>query len=90
MSLSFLRDAITKALQERVDAATNRAINLRVHAESTADGYALIQADALAEARAFATAAQVVVDEYRKMTETAVKPEDAPMAQQQRRENVYG
>lgn len=74
MSLSYLRDAVVKKLQERVDAATNRAINMRVNMESRADGYALAQSDALSEARAYAAAQQLVIEEYKRLTEAEKMP----------------
>lgn len=70
MSLSFFRDALTAKLQERVDAAAGRAINMRVHADSRVDGYALLQTDTLAEARTYAEAAKIVIEEYKRLTET--------------------
>lgn len=69
MSLSYLRDAIVQRLQTEVDKATNDAVNMRVHQESTSDNYALKQVDTLAAARAFAAAARVVIEEYAKMVE---------------------
>lgn len=75
MSLSYLRDAVLKKLQERVDAATMRAINMRVNMESRADGYALSQADSLSEARAYAEAAKLVIEEYKRLTEAEKMPQ---------------
>lgn len=72
MSLSHLRDSIIKHLTEAADSAANRAINMRVHAATQADGYALTQADCLSEARTYTEAARIVLAEYKKMTETPV------------------
>lgn len=89
MSLSFFREAISKKLQERVDVASTRAINMRVHAESSADGYALVQADTLAEARAFAEAINIITTEYKRMTETT-PTEKEPAKNTQPKEKIYG
>lgn len=75
MSLSYLRDAIIKTLQARADAATNRAINMRVRPAShdipamSADEYALYQTDVLSEARTYAEALRLVGAEYAKLIE---------------------
>jgi hypothetical protein len=75
MSLSVLRDSIQRKLQERADAATSRAINMRVRPGSadipamSCEEYALTQVDSLTEARVYMMAMQIVTDEYRRMTE---------------------
>ena len=80
MSLHFLRDNIARRLQERADNASTRAINMRVRPASEAipamscEEYALLQVDALTEARIYMQAILVVTEEYRRMTE----PEKAP------------
>lgn len=89
MSLSLLRDNITKKLGDRVDAASTRAINMRVNVDSHTDGYALVQADTLAEARTYAEAAKIVQEEYKRLTE-APKIEDAPQVAQKQKEKIYG
>lgn len=91
MSLSHFRDSITNKLQERVDAAAARAINVRVNVETTSDGYALVQADTLSEARAYAEAAKIVLQEYKRMTE-APETEPAPeteMQTQAKQKDIY-
>lgn len=75
MSLPVFKDSINRKLQERADAATTRAINMRVRPASetipamSCEEYALGQIDALTEARVYMLAMQVVTDEYRRMTE---------------------
>lgn len=70
MSLSHFRDSINAKFQDKIDGAAQRAINMRVHANTRVDGYAMIQADTLAEARAFGEAMNIVTAEYKRMTET--------------------
>lgn len=86
MSLSVFRDSIRNALQERADSATTRAINMRVRPGGggipamSCEEYALMQVDALTEARVYMLAVQVVTDEYRRMTEPekAQQPVEEP------------
>lgn len=89
MSLSFLRESIIKSLQERTDKLAQSAIDMRVHHEMSADTYAMLQIDILAQARAYADAMRVVTAEYKKLTES-----DAPVPEiekkQQKVESVYG
>ncbi len=89
MSLSILRDAVAKKFQERVDKAAERAINMRVHAESHTDGYALVQADTLAEARAFGEAIKLLTDEYKRLTEAPQTQQDVAETPKVR-EKIYG
>lgn len=89
MSLSQFRDSITAKLQDKVDALSTAAINMRVHPEMSSDMYAMLQLDKLAEARAFASAAKIVIDEYKRMTE-APPTEDSPKPQEQVKANIYG
>lgn len=77
MSLSYLRDAVLKRLQDRVDTVVQSAIDMRVQSMKM-DEYAMLQVDKLAEARALATAALIVGEEYKRLTEPAPKPEDQP------------
>jgi stage V sporulation protein SpoVS len=91
MTLSFLRDAITKRLQDKVDAAGARAINMRVHTAATADGYALVQVDTLAEARAFAEAVKIVIEEYKRLVEQTVAETPGEVPQGTKKEtSIYG
>lgn len=95
MSLSYLRDAVIKRLQDKVDAAAEKAINMRVHQSSTADGYALTQADTLAEARAFAEAQKIIIDEYKRLTDAPETRDETPEAEttapkQNKETSIYG
>ncbi len=90
MSLSYLRDAIIQRLQTEVDRSTNDAVNMRVHLETTSDNYALKQVDTLASARAFATAARVVIEEYQKMVEPEKNPAETRPATEKIKGPVYG
>lgn len=75
MSLSYLRDNITKQLQERADAASTRAMNNHPSTHSSADTYAMQSVDALSEARAYLTAIQIVSAAYKDMIEPEKKPD---------------
>ena len=90
MTLAFLRDAITKVLQDRVDALAQSAIDMRVHPEMRSDTYALVQADKLAQARAFAEAAKIVVQEYKKLTEAPAADAPKDVEQPKVKEKPYG
>lgn len=76
MSLSHYRDSIVAELEKAGDSAANKAINTRVHPQMTADAYAMAQVDTLSEARAFATARNIVIAEYKKMTETSAQQDE--------------
>lgn len=93
MSLSYLRDAIIKSLEERADKLANVAINFRVQAVTSTDEYAMNVADTLAQARAYTDAIKIVIAEYKKMTEAEQPNEMAsdPQKQQQneRNQSVY-
>ncbi len=90
MSLAYLRDGIIKRLQRETDALGQAAIDMRVHSQISADTYAMMQVDRLAEARALARAAKIVIEEYKRLTETP-QTEDEPQsaAQKQTKETVY-
>lgn len=94
MSLSFLRDAIVKSLQERVDARVNAAVNIRPRPASTdldamtSDEYAMQAVDMLAEARAYGEAARVVIAEYNRMVEPEKTQAEETLAKPIR-ESVY-
>lgn len=92
MSLAHLRDSISAALQKEVDALAQSAIDMRVHPGMTADTYAMVQVDKLAEARALAKAQRIVIQEYKKMTETPKESGAEQKGEQQTkaRENAYG
>lgn len=91
MSLSHYRDSMLKRLQTMTDTAANKAINMRIHPQLTADTYALVQADTLSEARAYAEAAKIVIDEYRKLTEATKDGEpEGDEPKQEKREKIYG
>lgn len=89
MSLSHYRDAISARLQESVDKLCQSAIDMRVHHEMTADTYAMVQIDLLAQARALADARRIVIAEYKRLTEVADK-EEVKEKQQEKSESVYG
>lgn len=92
MSLPVLKDSIIRKLQEKADEATTRAINMRVRPASesipamSCEEYALLQVDALTEARIYMEAIRVTTQEYRRMTEpekaqnaAVQKPTTAPI-----------
>lgn len=93
MSLSHYRESITKALQESVDKLAQEAIDMRVHPQMTADTYAMVQVDKLAQARAYADAARIVIKEYKKMTEApqdGAEPEgETTTAAQAKQKDIY-
>lgn len=88
MSLAYLRDAIIKRLEEQADGRGQAAIDFRFQAEMTADQYAMMQVDRLAEARGITLAARIVKAEYKRMTETETQPEATP-APEKKVEDVY-
>lgn len=95
MSLSFFRDTINQRLQARADAATGRALNVRPRYASpnqpamTSDEYAMLQIDALAEARTCLEAIKIVTAEYVKLIEPE-KTQEAQEPVKQLRESAYG
>lgn len=91
MSLSYLRDNITKALQERADAASTRAMNNHPSTHNSADTYAMQSIDALSEARAYLYAIQIVSTEYKNMIEPEKKPDmDETQQARPKGESIYG
>jgi hypothetical protein len=91
MSLSHYRDSVTAALQKQVDLLAQSAIDMRVHPEMKSDTYAMVQVDKLAQARAYADAARIVIAEYKKLTEVpkdSAQSEGEPKAE--KREATYG
>jgi hypothetical protein len=94
MSLPYLRDGIMRRLQERADAATSRAINIRVRPASetipamSCEEYAMIQVDALTEARVLLQAIHIVNDEYNRMTQPE-KVQEQAAAPAKKQESVY-
>ena len=73
MSLSYLRDNIVKALQEKADAASSRAMNNHPLSHQSTDTYAMQSVDALSEARAFLVAMNIVNKSYNDMIEPEKK-----------------
>ena len=76
MSLSHYRDSITECLQKQIDLLAQQAIDMRVHPSMSSDTYALVQVDKLAQARAYADAARIVIAEYKRMTETPAQQDE--------------
>lgn len=89
MSLSQFRESINKRLGEEADKLANEVIDMRVHPEFRADSYALVQVDKLAQARAFAKAAQIITQEYKRLTESPSE-QAAPNTPTTKREATYG
>lgn len=93
MSLSYLRDNITKALQERADAASTRAMNNHPSTHSSADTYAMQSVDALSEARAYLMAIQIVSKAYQDLIEPEKKAgqeDDQTQKAEPKGERFYG
>lgn len=94
MSLDALRNACNKYFQERADAATSRAISIRMRPPSpnipgmSAEEYAMTSIDLLTEARIWLEAQKVITNEYRKLTEPEKAPDQDEPPKQPRR--MYG
>lgn len=84
-------DAVNKRLQGRIDRAVMKAVNMRVHSETRIDAYALEQADTLSEARAFGEAINIVISEYKRLTEPEKVPDEAEQKEKPKplAESVY-
>ena len=90
MSLSFLRDNIITAIQERADAASTRAMNNHPAGHQSADTYAMTSIDALSEARALLTAIAIVRNEYSRLVEPErAAKDDAEVQDKKPMEPIY-
>lgn len=82
MSLDALRQACVKAFQDRSDAATSKAVNMRPRMAShdvpamTAEEYAMFSIDALTEARVWLMAQSVITAEFKKLTQPSRPTDD--------------
>lgn len=81
MTLDALRTACMDAFAKRAEAMTNAAINILPQGGLSADQYAMLQVDRLAQARVYMECQKIITDEYRKLTQPPDAPQDSNVAE---------
>ncbi len=85
MSAEALRKAVIDEFEKHNASAMTAACGVRPNMTTTADGLALTVVDQLAMARAFATCAEIVNAEFRKLT----MPQETVPKEKQKVREVY-
>lgn len=89
MSLSYLKDGVVRKLESRAAALAQEAIDYRIHPSMASDAYAMAQVDRLAMARGLTEAMNIVIAEYKRLTELPAKQDEGGILNALAKEPVY-